>query len=60
MTSADDIANGSFAARPVGTPANVDNTPGWAREFDGVGRDIDFYPDLYEHRIPDCGAPYGW
>ena len=44
---------------PAALNAQPDTYLGWplVDETDGLS-DVDIYPNLYEERIPDCGAPY--
>lgn len=56
MTNTDDIAN---PPAQLAAP-EPDTILGWPADEDlsGIAHDEDIYPNLYEHRIPDCGAPW--
>lgn len=60
MTDADDIADEEPAAGGGDANAQPDTILGWPADEDvsGIIHDEDVYPNLYEQRIPDCGAPY--
>jgi hypothetical protein len=56
MDDADDISQP--AGKAADAAAGADESSGWPCDADGVVWDDDIFPNLYEHRIPDCGAPY--
>jgi hypothetical protein len=56
MTNADETSQPALQTPEAAV--GPDEASGWPGDLDGVGWDVDFYPNLYERRIPECGAPY--
>ena len=60
MTDADDTAANEPAAAPESASPQPDTLLGWplSEDLSQIIYDEDVYPNLYERRIPECGAPW--